>query len=136
MSNEEKEEFQIDVTQIDWHIVIKDFLFGIRRFYFREDVLPPESQFKQILAKTRIELFHDARIALKHGNNIYTRNNREYFPKILSLKKFNAFLKQYYKIAAPNNKNRRNNTGTNLGADVAYVTENRALPLNIDLAKV
>ena len=46
MSNEEKEEFQIDVTTIDWNIVIKDFLFGIRRFYFREDVLQPESLFK------------------------------------------------------------------------------------------
>ena len=43
MSNEEKEEFQIDVMQIDWRIVIQDYLFGIRRFYFKEDVLPPES---------------------------------------------------------------------------------------------
>lgn len=72
---------------------------------------------------------------MKHGKHLATRNNREYFSKILSLKKFNAFLKQYYKIAAPKNKNRRS-VGTDLGADVAYVTESRVLPLNFDLAKV
>ena len=63
MSVEEQKEFNLDVTTIDNDLARSDFIFGIRRFFFKEDVLPPESQFQQLLAKDQIEFFHDAKIA-------------------------------------------------------------------------
>ena len=46
MSDQEKNEFNFDVKSIDWTECELNFLFGIRRFFLKEDTLPPEAQFK------------------------------------------------------------------------------------------
>ena len=45
MSPEEKKEFKIDVAQYDWEEGVFNEIFGLRRFYLKEDVLPPEAMF-------------------------------------------------------------------------------------------
>ena len=39
MSMEEKKEFNFDVGCIDWRKCIADYCFGIRRFYFKAELL-------------------------------------------------------------------------------------------------
>ena len=41
MSAQEKNEFKIDVTLIDWEKSQKSQIFGLRRFYVMEDALSP-----------------------------------------------------------------------------------------------
>ena len=45
MSEQEKKDFNFDVTTIDWTKAEQNFLYGIRRFFLKEDVLPPEACF-------------------------------------------------------------------------------------------
>ena len=76
-------------------------MYGIRRFFLKEDIMPPESKFRQLLAKSRsnVEYFHDAKVALRAAQNINRRSNQEYFSDVLSHEKFNAFLRA--KIQGP-----------------------------------
>ena len=46
MSDLERQEFNIDVCSIDWVKAETNFLFGIRRFFLKEDIMNPESNFK------------------------------------------------------------------------------------------
>jgi hypothetical protein len=46
MSQEEQASYNCDVTSIDHNRAQADFIFGIRRFYLKEDILPPEAQFR------------------------------------------------------------------------------------------
>ena len=43
MCDQERAEFNIDVKSIDWQEAESNFIFGIRRFFLEEDILPPES---------------------------------------------------------------------------------------------
>lgn len=45
MSDWEKTNFNIDVTSIDWAQAEQTFVYGIRRFFLKEDILPPEERF-------------------------------------------------------------------------------------------
>ena len=42
MSEEEKQIFNIDVSIIDWYEAETYFLYGIKRFFLKEDMLAPE----------------------------------------------------------------------------------------------
>ena len=55
------------MTSIDWAKAEQNFMYGIRRFFLKEDCMPPESKFQQLLAKSRsnVEYFHDARTAFR-----------------------------------------------------------------------
>ena len=94
MSDAERVEFNIDVTSIDWAKAEQNFMYGIRRFFLKEDIMPPESKFQQLLAKSRsnVEYFHDARVAIRASQSVNRRSNQEYFSTVLSHEKFNAFL--------------------------------------------
>ena len=46
MSDSERVEFNIDVTSIDWAKAEQNFMYGIRRFFLKEDIMPPESKFQ------------------------------------------------------------------------------------------
>ena len=50
MDDQELKEFRFDMTQIDWNKSLAGYCFGIRRFYFKEDCLPFEAGFEQVLA--------------------------------------------------------------------------------------
>ena len=41
MSPEERKEFKIDVSLIDWDIAMRNHIFGLRRFYINEDIVDP-----------------------------------------------------------------------------------------------
>jgi len=43
MNDEERREFNIDVMSIDWVKAEMNFMYGIRRFFLKEDIMPPES---------------------------------------------------------------------------------------------
>lgn len=45
MSPEERLEFKIDVSQFDWKTGVANSIYGLRRFYLKEDILPPESSY-------------------------------------------------------------------------------------------
>ena len=38
MSPEERLEFKIDVSLIDWDIAMQNHIYGLRRFYVKEDI--------------------------------------------------------------------------------------------------
>lgn len=92
MSEKEKHDFNFDVTSIDWGAAEGNFLYGIRRFFLKEDVLPPEANFRQLLAKDRIELFHDARLAYDITKTVQAKSNAAYFDGMLNHNMFNDFL--------------------------------------------
>ena len=94
MSDKEKVDFNFDVTSIDWATAEGNFLYGIRRYFLKEDVLPPEAHFRQLLAKDRIELFHDARLAYSITNTVASKSNTAYFDGILNPKLFNEFVER------------------------------------------
>ena len=43
----------------------KLFSYGIRRFYIKEDIVPLDNTYHQLLCKNQIELLHDVRTAMK-----------------------------------------------------------------------
>ena len=94
MNDQEKKEFCFDVKVIDWRECEINFVFGIRRFFLKEDILAPEANFKQILAKDQIKYFEDVRLTIDTSKNIVYRSNQDYFSDILSHDRFNAFLEQ------------------------------------------
>ena len=135
MNESEKQEFNIDVTSIDWAKAEQNFMYGIRRFFLREDIMPPESKFQQLLVKSRsnVEYFHDVRVALRAATNVNRRSNTMYFDDVLSHEKFNAFLQakfqgQQRRVLKPKNQSKR---------EAAYVgKESGALSFDVEQAKV
>jgi hypothetical protein len=65
MSSEERALFPIDVRNINWNHMHKLFSYGIRRFYIKEDIVPLDNTYHQLLCKNQIELLHDVRTAMK-----------------------------------------------------------------------
>ena len=98
MSDEERSEFMFDVKTIDWNRAEQNFMFGIRRFFLKEDLMPPEAQFKQLLQKTHVDYFVDLKVMMQASKNVYRRSNADYFSEILSHEKFSAFLKSKMKV--------------------------------------
>ena len=45
MTATEKRDFNFDIKSIDWHKAETTFLFGIRRYFLKEDSMAPETQF-------------------------------------------------------------------------------------------
>jgi hypothetical protein len=43
MSVEEKNDFPFDIRLVNWNICVPGFVFGIRRYFLREDCFSPES---------------------------------------------------------------------------------------------
>lgn len=50
MNERDLAEFQVDVRVINWRRLVHDYGTGIRRYSFKEDCMPPEAGFNQILA--------------------------------------------------------------------------------------
>lgn len=86
MSAEEKALFPIDVRNINWSHMHKLFSYGIRRFYIKEDIVPLENTYYQMLSKNQIELFHDVRTAVK-VKGVF-KSNLSYFQSVLLPHKF------------------------------------------------
>ena len=42
MSDSERQEWNMDLKSIDWREAEMSFMFGIRRFFLKEDILAPE----------------------------------------------------------------------------------------------
>jgi len=51
MSPEEKAVFPFDIRLVNWNICLPGFVYGIRRYFLREDCLSPESGYNQVLKK-------------------------------------------------------------------------------------
>ena len=66
--------------------------YGLRRFFMKEDVLGPESNYIQVMQKNRPELFHDIRVAAKISSHISFKTNQVYFKDILNHKNFNQYV--------------------------------------------
>jgi hypothetical protein len=63
MSADEQREFPIDVRKIDWKKAISEFAYGIRKFYIKEDIVSPMTNYSQLLSKNQIECGHDIKVA-------------------------------------------------------------------------
>jgi len=91
MSPEERKEFKIDVTIIDWNIAMRNHIFGLRRFYIHEDIVDPNDH-QQLLQKTQIDWFHDLHVAYTASSNLKTRSIKTYYREIVSQQNFNAYV--------------------------------------------
>ena len=120
MSEDEKREFNFDVTSIDWRKAEHNFLFGIRRFFFKEDILPPQMHFKQLLEKEHARPFVDLRTAYKGSQGLIARKTSDHFEEILSSANFNAFLEMkshmpatsmYHTVAAKKQNKKQSKDG-------------------------
>ena len=78
-------------------------MYGIRRFFLKEDCMPPESKFQQLLAKSRsnVEYFHDARTAFRAAKQVTRRSNQDYFNDVLSHEKFNEYVQAKFQGTGP-----------------------------------
>ncbi len=80
MSESERKMFRIDETTFKWGSAFYNHIFGLRRFYLKEDVPPPEAQMKQLLQKGDPDWFHDVRTAFEASKNVtHHLTNRIYF---------------------------------------------------------
>eukprot|EP00351_Strombidinopsis_sp_SopsisLIS2011_P000788 CAMPEP_0116872054 /NCGR_PEP_ID=MMETSP0463-20121206/2693_1 /TAXON_ID=181622 /ORGANISM="Strombidinopsis sp, Strain SopsisLIS2011" /LENGTH=96 /DNA_ID=CAMNT_0004511669 /DNA_START=1014 /DNA_END=1304 /DNA_ORIENTATION=+ len=66
MSDDDLEHFEIDTRKIDWYRAISSFLFGIKRYFMKEEFMAPETGFKQVLTKNVVPFFHDIRSSFDH----------------------------------------------------------------------
>ena len=97
MSMEERKEFKVDVTSFDWAEGYHNQIYGLRRFYLKEDVMAPESKFKQVLQKNNPDYFHDIQLAWDTTSNLVYKNNSVYFKDILSQTNFNVYVNRLMK---------------------------------------
>lgn len=93
MTSTERKEFNFDVASIDWVKAETTFLFGIRRYFLKEDTMAPETEFKQLLAKDRVEYFHDLKIAFNAGKYINFTTTYDYSTEILNNVRFNEYFR-------------------------------------------
>ena len=84
MTKDELREFNFDMRQIDWRKSLAGYCFGIRRFYFKEDCMPFEAGFEQVLAQNQYEWFHDVRLSRQLIANSQPKDNKVYFASMLS----------------------------------------------------
>ena len=75
MTKDELREFNFDMRQIDWRKSLAGYCFGIRRFYFKEDCMPFEAGFEQVLAQNQYEWFHDVRLSRQLIANSQPKDN-------------------------------------------------------------
>ena len=98
LSESEKREFRIDERSFKWDSAFYNHIFGLRRFYLKEDVPPPEAKMKQLLQKVNPGWFLDVRTALDASKNVISANNTIYFRDILRADSFNAYVKSLTKL--------------------------------------
>ena len=97
MSQEERQEFKIDCGTFDWVEAYVSQIYGLRRFYLKEDVLPIESKFKQLLQKNSPDYFHDIRTSVDATKDIVYKTNTVYFKDIASQHNFNSYISRMTK---------------------------------------
>ena len=62
MSPQERAEFKIDVTAIEWDECFRNHIYGLRYFFLGEDIASP-IEYNQLFQKLNIDWFHDVRVA-------------------------------------------------------------------------
>ena len=96
MSDQEKKEFRIDVNTFNWDQCFLHTIFGLRRYYMKEDILPPDAHFRQLLQKNSADWFHDIRTAKSATLMVTYKTTTIYFQDILQPKNFQAYVKNLY----------------------------------------
>lgn len=102
MSDQERKEFRIDEKSFTWDSAFFNHIFGLRRFYLKEDVLPPEAKMRQLLQKGNPDWFHDVRTAFDATKTVVGMTNRIYFKDILMVHSFNAYVKSLTRLCRTN----------------------------------
>lgn len=59
MNENSRKEFPIDPRVINWEECIRGFVYGLNRYYMKEDFLSPDEGFKQLLSKNQNPYFAD-----------------------------------------------------------------------------
>ena len=84
MSEEEKVTFDFDLKKMSWKKSLDGFTYGLRRFFMKEDVLSPETNFLQILPKNQISILNDVRLANSTTRLLKVSDNLVYFTSVMS----------------------------------------------------
>lgn len=92
MSDEERAEFKLDVTLIDWDSCFRNHIYGLRYYYLGEDIVNP-SDYSQLFQKLNVDWFHDIRVARAATATLEPRSTKSYFKSIASQNNFNAYVK-------------------------------------------
>ena len=92
LTNEEKVTLNCDVRKIDWKIMSGRFSYGIQRYFFKEDALPPETNYVQLLVKNQLTVFNDISFAASMNNFVANKDTSVYFPTICSSEKFKLYV--------------------------------------------
>ena len=92
MNEAERREFKIDVAMFNWDDGFMHHIYGLRRYYLKEDIMSPTAGFQQLLQKGQPDPFHDVRLSSEAVKIVPTKSNTAYFADILSSSNFHAYV--------------------------------------------
>lgn len=92
MDEESRQNFCIDYRNINWQKALTNYFYGIKRFYFKEDIVPREANMDQILLKNDSRWFGVIRDHLFKYSSFKEKDNSIYFKHILDNEKYQKFL--------------------------------------------
>ena len=78
--------------------MIHNFSYGLRRFFIKEDILPPNAGYDQLVAKNQVGLIHDIKLAYEGTSFLKPMDNVGYFQTILNKQKFDDYVR--FKVGA------------------------------------
>jgi hypothetical protein len=81
----------VNVTDIDWRRGVFNWIYGIRRYFLKHDLVAPEKKMVPLLTKNQLSYFHDLRFAKSATDHLHYQNNTAYFQTILQAGSFNNF---------------------------------------------
>ena len=85
LSPEEQEQFQLDVTKIDWKYFFYHFNYGLQKYVLKENVQPPGNlDDLDLLTRPDSSYFSDIRWALQNGKNFQARSSKTYQDMIMN----------------------------------------------------
>ena len=92
MSEEERREFKFDVGTFTWDVAFVHHIYGLRRYYLKEDILSPVEGFQQLLQKGMPDLFHDVKLSNEVLKNVMPQSNTTYFADIMLESNFQRYV--------------------------------------------
>jgi len=88
MDEESRQKFAIDYRIINWQKALTNYFYGIKRFYFKEDIVSREAKMDQILLKNDNRWFGVLRDHLVKYNAFKNKDNVIYFKHVLDNQKY------------------------------------------------
>ena len=81
----------MDITEANWGTTYQDFVYGIRKFYLKEDIPSAELNYNQLLVKMNAASNYDQIVALDISKTMEESDNVTFFNSILDKGRYENF---------------------------------------------